>query len=75
MGKCNWCGHDTELVENRKYCHMCSECCVQECVQCHRPFNDLRFFELSKIRCNACERKRLKCERNYSTYKVSVTKK
>jgi len=56
---CNWCGECKMLVANKPYCLDCKLACKKECKRCHRPFPDLKYFSLSNIRCNTCEKKRI----------------
>ena len=58
---CNWCGHLTkELYQSKLYCLKCANNCYKECSRCRRPFNDKKYFAISDIRCNSCQRKYLK---------------
>ena len=63
MGKkCNWCGSVVLLSHGKPYCLPCSSHCYKECIRCHRPFPDKKYFKLNGKRCNSCERKYLKAK-------------
>lgn len=51
---CCWCGTETTLLPDKRYCEECAKRCICECVRCHRPFDDMKYFLYSKTRCNSC---------------------
>lgn len=56
MGKkCNWCGKKVELANKKPYCERCRENCERECIRCHRPFDNLNFFNNNEKRCDSCQ--------------------
>jgi hypothetical protein len=55
--KCNWCSGLKPLVNNKKYCADCKKNMFKECISCHRPLDNRKYFTLNKTRCNACCRK------------------
>lgn len=57
--RCNWCNKKKKLFQNKPYCLECKIAAVGICSRCHRCFDDQKYFTLSKLRCNACERKRI----------------
>ena len=58
MGKkCNWCCKKVELIEKKTYCKKCEENCERECIRCHRPFDDLKYFNKNEKRCDSCQLK------------------
>ncbi len=72
LSKCNWCLQNKPLLTGKPYCALCKTLAYQVCKRCKRPFDHCRYFQLSRIRCNACERAYLK-ER--SKTKMSSTSK
>ena len=51
-GKCNWCGYDKELLENKKFCEACRSN-GRECNWCHRPLPE-RFYGKQTDVCYSC---------------------
>ena len=51
---CDWCGHKEPLVAGKKYCSDCRRCCVRECTTCHKPYNNLKYFDGDSKRCKSC---------------------
>jgi hypothetical protein len=72
---CIWCWRELPLVKNKRYCEACKLNMKHECIRCHRPFPTNRCFNLSKIRCDACQRKYAKEKRNYYKNKGSCCKR
>lgn len=52
---CIWCGCRAALVEGKPYCSCCSSRCLRECVSCHKPYPNLKYFAGSSPRCNSCQ--------------------
>ena len=66
MAGCNWCGTtEVKLAENTPYCPDCASNCKRECIVCHKPYPNLKFYEKHSKRCNSCQ----------SCYVVAKTKK
>ena len=43
---CIWCGENAPPVSpNKKYCAECDRYCLRECKHCHKPYDNLKFFE------------------------------
>ena len=60
MGKdrCIWCGKkQPQFHKDKPYCMECATECVKECTSCHKPYDDLSFFELHLDCCNSCCKK------------------
>ena len=56
--RCIWCGNkQPKFYKDKPYCIECSAKCVRECVCCHKPYNDLSFFDLHPDHCNSCQKK------------------
>ena len=71
MGVCCWCRRVCKLVDGKPYCHACKVDCFRECIRCHRPFPNEKYFSMSHDRCNACSKKYLKeksCDEAKSSY-------
>ena len=70
MGKkCIWCCKKVELIEKKTYCKRCEEKCERECIRCHRPFDDLKFFSKNEKRCDSCQ---LKFEKEKEKRRVKI---
>ena len=54
---CNWCNEANKLQSGKKFCERCSHNMFQECIRCHKPYPDERFFKNHKKRCNSCHQK------------------
>ena len=57
MGKdhCIWCRKkQPQFCKDKPYCMECATECVKECISCHKPYDDLSFFELHPDCCNSC---------------------
>ena len=68
---CNWCGGKFSSAKSQHYCDKCAQYCFRECVRCHRPFPLAKYFRLSELRCNSCERKyRKEKERRNNSKKI-----
>ena len=39
IGVCNWCGQNTNLLHDKKFCGTCAEK-GRECNYCHRPLHE-----------------------------------
>jgi hypothetical protein len=59
MKICNWCTENFDF-KLKPYCNKCKQHMYKECIRCHRPLNDIKYFTLNNKRCNACQRKYLK---------------
>ena len=60
MGKdrCIWCRKkQPQFYKDKPYCMECATECVKECTSCHKPYDDLSFFELHPDHCNSCCKK------------------
>ena len=57
MSKCVYCGDETELIENKKYCEQCSDNMYKECIRCHLPYESEQYFSINEKRCNSCKKK------------------
>ena len=60
MTACNYCGDETDLVPDKKFCFSCEEKMYRECVRCHLPYNNQYYFLNDKNRCNKCQKIYLK---------------
>ena len=66
MAGCNWCGTtEVKLAGNKPYCPDCASNCKRECIVCHKPYPNLKFYKKHSKRCNSCQ----------SHYVVAKTKK
>ena len=54
---CNFCRSRRELVPGKKYCLECNDNAFKECKRCHLPYDSAKYYELSSVRCNSCQRK------------------
>ena len=56
--RCIWCRNkQPKFFKDKPYCIECAAECVRECSCCHKPYDDLVFFELHPDRCNSCQKK------------------
>ena len=71
---CNWCQRCVPLVNAKPYCKKCHNAAYKECVRCHRPLPDEKYFteDEQQRRCNSCQRKYL-LERNRRLAKKDKT--
>ena len=56
VGKCNWCGHEKELLDGKKFCESCG-LNGRECNWCHRPLPE-RFYGKRNDVCDSCVTRR-----------------
>ena len=55
---CIWCGENAPPVSpNKKYCAECDRYCLRECKHCHKPYDNLKFFEGDSTSCRSCLKK------------------
>lgn len=60
---CNWCNEHVAMKEGKPYCFDCASNMYKECLRCHRPYPDAKYFvedTTTHHRCNACHRKYIK---------------
>ena len=55
--RCNWCGADEAFVEGKRYCATCESNMYRECIRCHKPYDQAKYFGFDMNRCNACQRR------------------
>ena len=75
---CNFCGKKGDLFPNKPYCLTCKVNAFKVCKSCHKPYDDEKYFKLSTIRCNSCEKKVLSLKakkRTNSSGTVTKSKK
>lgn len=54
---CSWCKQVSSLLPNKSYCVGCKSNMFRECVRCHLPFPDEKYFQAGGNRCNSCQKK------------------
>ena len=54
LEQCFFCGEEGLLAANKKYCIECKKHCKRECINCHRPFPTLKYFNFTFNKCDAC---------------------
>lgn len=57
---CVWCKEHTRLKDGKPYCLKCCNRMFQECVRCHFPYPDAKYFSEHDSRCNSCQKKYMK---------------
>ena len=83
MVGCNWCGTtEIKLAENKPYCLDCTCNFKRECAVCHKPYPNLKFYEIHNKRCNSCQScyvaaktKRASIENNHRKFGDTITYK
>ena len=71
--KCIWCKEHKKLECGKKYCVDCARNKFKECMRCHMPYPNEKYFQKNQKRCNACQNKltqeRLKRENSRNSTK------
>lgn len=76
---CAWCNTDDksiELVAGKRYCFACDKNKYRECINCHLPYPDKKYFNTEDSeKCQNCEKKLEKQKKKRKRHQLSESDK